>query len=140
MKTLILFLLSSPLYLLATESDAIERKGWFFDDYNTTKSGLPTNVQYFKYFDMLPDEIVLEIFKEKDLSALAGRKVVVGYGEVDPIGTDCRVFPAGTDGLEQDITICLPWWRIERDYQLSASTTNDLSNFYVQCQVLDHLS
>lgn len=127
LASLSLLFFCSVLY--ATEADIIEREGWYYDDANTTKTGTPTNIQYFKYFDMLPDEIVLEIFNEKNLSHLQGRRVFVGYGTVDPTGSDCRVFPASTSGLDQDITVCLPWWRIERDYQPSTATINDLEQF-----------
>ncbi|MDD3466644.1 MAG: hypothetical protein PHE67_05785, partial [Campylobacterales bacterium] len=48
---------------------------------------------------------------------------------VDPKGISCRTFDANytTDGVTK--TICLPWWRIEREYQMSASTCNDLAGF-----------
>ena len=116
--------------LLASEPKIIERSAWFFDDSNTTRSGEPTNLKYFQYYDLMPDEVNLEIFKEKNLSAFAGKKIFVGYGVVDPTGSDCRVFPPSQTGMENDVTVCLPWWRIERDYQLSASTALDMEQFF----------
>lgn len=132
-KKTLLFL--SALFAFTTisygaQASVVERQNWFLNDTNTTMSSSPTNLKFFKQYDLLPDEIALELFKEKEMAALAGKRIFVGYGVVDPTGTDCRVFEPSSTGMDQNVTVCLPWWRIERDYQLSASTTTDFEQFF----------
>ena len=130
MKKCVFLLIFGFVYILYAGVDVTERKNWFANDINTTMSGSPTNLKFFKEYDLLPDEIALELFKEQDMTALAGKRIFVGYGVADPTGTDCRVFSPEYTGMDQNATVCLPWWRIERDYQLSASTTTDFEQFF----------
>lgn len=118
-----------PLLAADPNPTVVNRGAWFFDETNTSVTDQPTNLKYFRYLDSLPDQIVLPAFTNKDLTTLKGKKLFVGYGTVDPKGISCRTFDANytTDGVTK--TICLPWWRIEREYQMSASTGNDLAGF-----------
>lgn len=104
-----------------------QRDAWFFDTTNTSNTGSPSNLKYFKYYDILPNEINLEIFKDINISHLGNKKLYVGYGIVDPRGENCKTFPAATTGLPNDVSVCLPWWRIEREYMVTpdAIVTNN---------------
>lgn len=95
---------------------------WTLEDFNTSVTSRPTNLKFFKFYDTLPDDIMLKLFSHKDLSVLRGKKLYVGYGVIDPSGKNCKVFLASETGLDHNTTICLPWWRIERTYELNAST------------------
>jgi hypothetical protein len=97
-------------------------------EFNVTNSAAPSNLKYFKYYDVLPDDIVLTIFDKKDLNKYMGKHIFIGYGIVDPKGKNCRVFTPEYTGLDHNITICLPWWRAERVYEKSATTVNDNQN------------
>ena len=116
-------LLCSTLYAQSvphiTQLDSLQ-----IDESNT--SATPTRV-YYKYFDNLPSEITLKLADNVDMSQFANKKIMVGYGVINPTGNNCRVFPASATGLSQDTTICLPWWRIERDYITSASPMQSTS-------------
>lgn len=126
-----------PLYIVLTtvsmavfaETQAIGRGAWFYDETNTSTSADPSSLKYLKYYDQMPDEIVLEAFKNIDLSQLGDKKIYIGYGTVDPKGVSCRTFDSIYTSDGQAKTICLPWWRIEREYQLSAKIGQDLAGF-----------
>lgn len=115
---LLIFHTVFPVYAQATSDnpDTVLRDSWFFNQTDTATSGEPSNLKYFKHFDAMPEEINLKIFKDQDLSHLEGKKLFVGYGLADPKNGDCKVFPASETGYTNDITVCLPWWRIEREY------------------------
>lgn len=118
----------SSAQLKAEQSTKIEIYDNFLEkDYNTTSSALSTNIKYFKYYDNLPSEISIELFKNKDLSDMKGRKLLVGYGTVMQSGKNCRLFPKEETGYSKDTTICLPYWRIEREYQKDASVIPNLN-------------
>jgi len=104
------------------------RGDWKLEDFNTSRSADPSNLKYFKFYDALPSEITINLFDKVDASNLSGKRLYVGYGVVDPTGRDCRVFPAAATGMPNDVTVCLPWWRIERVYELNASVIDDRSN------------
>ncbi|WP_394981009.1 hypothetical protein [uncultured Helicobacter sp.] len=55
-----------------------------------------------------------EIFKNQDMSKQASQTLKFGYGtgEFDQ-ASDCKTFSSGTGGT---LHVCLPWWRVERDY------------------------
>lgn len=112
------------------EVTAVEREMWTFTDTNTTETGQPSSMKYFKYYDSLPDEISLETFKNMDLSGFEGKNIVIGYGITDPTGDNCKVYPPSITGKSEPITICLPWWRVERTYQKEFKSVNDLNNFF----------
>ena len=112
------------------ETQAVSRGAWYFNETNTSSSADPTQLKYLKFYDQLPDEIVLEAFKNLDLSQVAdGKRLYIGYGTVDPKGITCRTFSASQTSDGQAKTICLPWWRVEREYQMSAKTGQDLAGF-----------
>ena len=115
--------------MIAAVPQVEERQGWYFQDKDTSVSGTPSNLRYFKFYDLMPDEITLKIFDQQDLSAISNKRLFVGVGVVDPKGKDCQLFKKELTGAENDITVCLPWWRIERKYMvdnsLYASGIND---------------
>ena len=110
----LLFLVS---FLFAENAQTIKRDNWQYNTTSTLETAEPTNLKYFKYFETIPDEISLKIFDNQDLSHLAGKKLVVGIGVADKGGEDCKIFKKEDTGQAQDITVCLPWWRIEREYK-----------------------
>lgn len=110
-----IILLIIPFMLLA-DKPLIEKR-ILQNETNATINGMPSNLKYFKFYNSLPDEIVLKIFDKRDLSNFKGKHIFVGYGVVDPKGNNCRVFPSYLTGLDHNITICLPWWRVEREYK-----------------------
>jgi len=126
---LLLYIFFIPALLLSgTNPNVTERKDWAHQDFNVTASDDPSNLKYFRYYDILPDEIILPMFNKLDLSQYAGKKLFVGYGVADPTGKDCRIFPSSQTGLGEPITVCLPWWRIERVYQKERKPAIDLHN------------
>lgn len=123
-----IFMLICIIYSLNAENaETVRRTDWKYNTTDTLQTANPSQLKYFKYYDNLPDEINLKIFNEQDLSHLAGKKVVVGYGVADKKGTDCKVFLASDIGELQDITVCLPWWRIEREYKRKDAANSGLS-------------
>lgn len=113
----------------ATENPrATDRGTWNLETVNTTQSAEPSDLKYFQYFDVMPDEISLKVFDDIDMSSLSDKKLYIGYGIADPHGEECKVFPKAQTGLPNDVTICLPWWRIEREYVApnNTSASNDL--------------
>lgn len=130
MKYIMFFLFNLFVYA-ATNPNTVERSNWEFNTTDTTQTSAPSNLKYYKYFDILPDEINFKVFENQDLSHLAGKKLYVGYGTANQNGSDCKVFKSVDTGLNEDITVCLPWWRIEREYKASSSnqqTTSFLDN------------
>ncbi len=112
--------------LNADEASIIARDNWTFNEVNASASSVPSNLKFFKYYDTLPDQIVLPLSNNRDLSQYEGKNIYVGYGVADPKGEDCRVFEASITGLENDIKICLPWWRIEREYEKQVLPVSDV--------------
>lgn len=113
----------------ATENPrATDRGTWSLETVNTTQSAEPSELKYFQYFDVMPDEISLKVFDDIDMTSLKDKKLYIGYGIADPNGEECKIFPKAQTGLPNDVTICLPWWRIEREYVAPNNTTssNDL--------------
>jgi hypothetical protein len=129
---LLMFILTFQTFSSVVYSDTnpntVERTAWFFNNYDTATSGMPSNIQYFKHFDAMPEEITMKIFDNVDLSHLAGKRLYVGYGMVDPKSGDCKVFPKEDTGYANDVTICLPWWRIEREYVTEETEDSNLAN------------
>lgn len=121
-----LMTLMSSTVLFADEASIISRDDWRFNEINATASGVPSNLKFYKYYDMLPDQIVLPVASHRDLSGYENKNLFIGYGVADPGGDDCRVFQANVTGLENDIKICLPWWRIEREYEKQVLPVNDV--------------
>lgn len=118
----------------ATEPIIAQRdSNWTYSENNTTYTSVPSELNYYKFYDILPDEITIPVTTQRDLSDLAGKKIVIGYGVADPMGNDCRVFTAVTTGLPNDVKICLPWWRIEREYERSIANVSDIQN--ILCQI-----
>lgn len=129
-----LFLLCFFVYLSVMVSfaasanpGAIERGEWNSETVNTTQSAEPSDLKYFQYFDVMPDEITLKVFDKIDMTKLADKNLYVGYGVSDPKGEECKIFPKSETGLPNDVTVCLPWWRIEREYlvEKTSGATND---------------
>lgn len=108
---------------LSANPNTAERVAWAAVETNTSASGVPSNLKYFQYYDTLPDEIVQPIYKNMELSSLAGKKLFVGYGTVDPDGNACRYFP------ELGRTECFPWWRIEREYSVPDENASSAVDF-----------
>ena len=121
-KTAILFSLFVG-NLFAQNAQTIERKDWKFDTTDTQTSSTPTDLKYYKYFEVMPDEMNFKIFENQDLSHLAGKKLYVGYGVANKNGSNCKIFRAVDTGWDNDTTICLPWWRIEREYKSESNIT-----------------
>ena len=111
--------------LVADEANIIQRDNWMFNEVNASATSIPSNLKFYKYFDVMPDQIEIPIIENRDLSAYQGKNIYIGYGIVDPRGDDCRVFEKGITGLPNDIKICLPWWRIERQYKKQVLPVND---------------
>lgn len=128
-KFFIIFLFLFINVYAASNPTADERTAWFFNTTNTTTSGEPSNLKYFKFFDAMPDEISLKVFDNIDISNLGNKRLYVGYGTVDPRGDNCKVFRKEDTGMPNDITVCLPWWRIEREYIQNNSLLNQTDTF-----------
>lgn len=130
-----IFLLSIILFINmfgSANPTADERKAWFFNTTNTTTSGEPSNLKYFKFFDAMPDEISLKVFDNIDISNLGDKKLYVGYGTVDPRGNNCKIFRKEDTGMPNDITVCLPWWRIEREYIQNNSQLSQTTDSFIK--------
>ena len=65
---LLLFLVFSVQTLFSQDLQTVERKNWENNKTNTTITSASTNLKYYKYFDILPDEINYKIFDKQDLS------------------------------------------------------------------------
>ena len=129
MSIKIIICLFSIITLSFAEKPKIADRGvWTFTDNNTTASGQPSNLKFLKYYDVLPDEISIKILDKRDLSKFVGKHLYVGYGVVDPRGKDCRIFTKKETGMDNNVTICLPWWRIERRYQKTLMNIKDVSD------------
>jgi hypothetical protein len=119
-KIIVILLLFSSFcpYLCAEEELKVENRGngWTLNTFDPT-SLEPTALKYFHYFDVLPEEINFEIFKDMDLSAIGDKKLYVGYGMADAKGKDCISLPVVVGGVQETREVCLPWWRIEREYK-----------------------
>lgn len=107
----------------AANPNTASRLDWNVVETNTSISGVPSNLKYFQYYDVLPDDITMPIYKNMNLSTVAGKKLFVGYGTVDPDGTMCRYFP------ELGRSECLPWWRIEREYAVPDTNSTSATDF-----------
>lgn len=113
------------MQILAQESEIIKiRSNWKQDIEKFKKSSKDSGLVYLKYYNNLPEEINLEIFKNRDLSKLTGKNLFLGYGTVDKKGKDCKSFSSDITGYDKNTTVCLPYWRIEREYAKTASKTN----------------
>lgn len=123
LKLLSLLTLLSTMY---ADDLKIENRGnWALDSIGQQLNDSPSNLKYFQYYDVLPEEINVKIFENKDLSAVGNKKLFVGYGIADAKGQNCMLFNPNTTGLNESITICLPWWRIEREYKNEAPVNTD---------------
>jgi len=130
--TFLVILLSISLF---SETVEVERDSFFFTKKVTSTTSEPSTLQYYDFSENLADEVVLDIFKGRNLSNLKGKKIFVGYGVVDPTGSDCKVFPPEITGAENNITVCLPWWRIERSYKTENIDRNsDFKSFLSRMQ------
>lgn len=109
--------------ILSSAELKVENRGdWSLDSIGQQLSDAPSNLKYFQYFDVIPEEINVKVFENKDLSSISDKKLFVGYGIADAKGKNCMVFGTDATGLSEPITICLPWWRIEREYKNEATT------------------
>lgn len=126
---LLLISVFAVCFLFAEEPEQSERTGWVMDDFNTSSSADPSSLKYFKYYDALPDKVNIKLFDKLNAPDFEGKRLFVGYGTVDPTGENCRVFTALETGQENNMTICLPWWRIERVYDLNNSSIVDNIDF-----------
>ncbi|MBW6487541.1 hypothetical protein [Sulfurimonas sp.] len=103
--------------------ESVERdSAYFLNSKVTSNTAEPTALQYYEFKENLPNEISIDIYKNKDMSALEGKKIFVGYGSIDPTGEDCKVFTPDVTGQENNISVCLPWWRVEREYAIEKDT------------------
>lgn len=124
----------SATFLIASEPEVKERDGaWFLNTTDTTESGNPSDLKYFKFYDVMPDEVTLEIFKDKNLTNIGEKKLHIGYGISDPKGENCSVFKAEMTENGVETKVCLPWWRKEIEYITKKNIINDVSS------VLDNL-
>ncbi len=77
-KIIVILLLFSSFcpYLVAEEELKVENRGngWTLNTFDPT-SLEPTTLKYFHFYDVLPEEINFEIFKNKDLSAIGDKKL-----------------------------------------------------------------
>ncbi|MFA6195333.1 MAG: hypothetical protein WC656_01660 [Sulfurimonas sp.] len=112
---------------LKAETTAVQRDAFFFTDRVTSTTSTPSALQYYDYKENLADEISIDVYKNKDFSNLQGKRIFVGYGVIDPTGDDCKVFTPDVTGQENNITVCLPWWRIEREYATSSTQGSGVS-------------
>lgn len=127
-SALLCFECGSVVFAASNDPSVLARGTWSFNETNTSISSAPTNLKFFKSYDVLPDDITLPIVVKKDMSALRGKKIFVGYGVADPRGENCRTFDANLTSTGNAISVCLPWWRIEREYNVSTAT-NPINNF-----------
>lgn len=121
-KLLLFFILATVPFLFADDNNvnAVEREATYFLKKNTvTDTTGPSSLQYYDFKENMPNEITLEIYKNRDMSNLSGKNIFVGYGTVDPNGKDCKVFTPDVTGHDNNITVCLPWWRVEREYAIN---------------------
>lgn len=130
---IVIFLFIISTLSLAEGPVIVDRNSWTFDDTNTTASGEPSNLKFLKYYDVIPDEISVKVLDKRNLSNFAGKHVFVGYGIVDPHGNDCKIFTPANTGMDNNVTICLPWWRIEREYQKTLINIKDISD--ILCEI-----
>ena len=112
--TLFLLLIGATLY--ADPKVEPRGNGWALSTFDPTTLE-PTKLKYFHFYDVLPEEINFEIFKNKDLSGIADKRLFVGYGIADAKGKDCITMPVVVGGVATTREVCLPWWRIEREYK-----------------------
>ncbi|MDD3465644.1 MAG: hypothetical protein PHE67_00725 [Campylobacterales bacterium] len=117
-------LLSQPVALRAASNPTTsERLDWNLIETNTSISDKPSNLKYFQYFDVLPDNITSQVYKNLDASNMAGKQLYIGYGIANPDDKDCRFFP------DLNRTECFPWWRIEREYNIPTSVGSGSISF-----------
>jgi len=129
-----MFAIFSTAVLYATELREIKAQDFIYlEQNNKAVDSEDSNISYFKHYDNLPSQITMEIFKNQDLSHLAGKKLFVGYGTAEAMGKDCRVFKKEDTGYSIDTTICLPYWRIEREYIIDA---NPVANLHSAVELL----
>lgn len=128
----IILLLIITIFIAYASDLVVQSRGsnWQLNTLNTATSDAPTNLKYFQFYDVLPDEINIKAFENKDLAAIKDKKLFVGYGIADPSGKNCIVLKSANTGLSTDTKICLPWWRIEREYKRSGTEGNS-TNFDV---------
>lgn len=118
-----LLMLFAFISILNSEDLKVLNRGdWSLDSISQQLTDSPSNLKYFQYFDVIPEEVNVKIFENKDLSAIANKKLFVGYGIADAKGKNCMVFDSNATGVSAPITICMPWWRIEREYKNEIST------------------
>lgn len=129
-KIFLLIIFSLELFAGTSPVTLKERTGWTFSNNNSIQAIEPSKLKYFKFYDNLPDEISLQAFKDKDLTGFENKHIVVGYGLAEASGKNCKIFPPAVTGKQNPITICLPWWRIERTYQKTWKNVNDLKSFF----------
>ena len=122
----LLFSVSFSLSLIA-DVTSVQRDAFFFTNRVTSTTSEPSTLQYYDFKENLADEISVDVYTNKDFSNLAGKRIFVGYGVVDPTGDDCKVFTPDITGQDNNITICLPWWRIEREYFVSSEQGSGMS-------------
>ncbi|WP_457748584.1 hypothetical protein, partial [Sulfurimonas sp.] len=53
-----ILLLTTTLF---SEPSIVKRDTWTFSDTNTTESGVPSNLKFLKFYDVLPDEISSQV-------------------------------------------------------------------------------
>lgn len=126
-KYFIVFILAI-IELFGTELK-VENRGndWKLNSLDSKISDAPTNLKYFQFYDVMPDELNIKIFENKDLSAIGDKKLFVGYGIADAKGQNCIVLKPENTGLAEDTKICLPWWRIEREYGNSGDAGRNIN-------------
>lgn len=119
---LILSLVALSVGFLNAADIKIEDRGssWGTDTFNPNNLD-PSNLKYFHFYDVLPEEINFEVFKDKDLTSVGNKRMYVGYGIADAKGKDCIKIPVVVNGISQTKEICMPWWRVEREYKASGT-------------------
>ena len=130
-KRFILILLLFTSSILFSESLTVTRDSFFFTTDTVSTTSEPSTLKYYDFKDNLADEIVIDVFKGKDLTNLKGKQIFVGYGIVDPKGEDCKIFPPHITGQDNNLTVCLPWWRIERVYAKDNNITDEKTKKFI---------
>jgi len=123
----ILLLLAIFISNLSANNPVISGDGNLYQSSDVAQSESNSSVKFLKYYKLMPDEVSLTIFKDMDLSSLGSKKLLIGYGMGNPSGKNCKIFKKEDTGNPTDVTICVPWFRIEREYMVPP--TDASSNF-----------
>lgn len=129
----------------ADASSDVGKEGYlfyWFDDVGADpeKSSIthlaPNNQEIREVIKNMPANLTnYEIFKNKNFSTQASKTLKFGYGtgEFDQ-NSDCKWFSDGSKSFK----LCLPWWRVEREYDAQESkaiASSEYKNFISSMQL-----